>query len=108
LSPEEVYEKYVTHFRKALSSKPSRGVHVNALTHMYGHFKDKLADPERDEFLDMLEEYRNHHLPLNALLTVLRSWCARFEYDYLADQAYLEPYPRELIAMRDSGKGLEF
>lgn len=107
-SPEEVYDQYVVHFRKALASKPSRGEHVNALTHMYGHFKNQLTDPERDQFLDMLEEYRHHHLPLNALLTVLRSWCARFDYDYLADQAYLEPYPRELIAMRDSGKGLEF
>lgn len=104
----EAYARYAEVFKGALSKQPKRAVHINALQHMYGHFKTKLPKAERDEFLGMLEEYRNHHLPLNALLTVLRTWCARFQYDYLADQVYLEPYPRELIAMRDSGKGLEF
>lgn len=105
---EEVYAAYARRFREALAKTPRREVHLNALMHMYGHFKTRLPKAERDEFLNMLVEYRHHHLPLNALLAVLRTWCARFEYDYLVDQAYLEPYPRELIAMRDSGKGLDF
>lgn len=107
-SPQQVYEAYAKRFRKALANKPHRKTHINALTHMYGHFKEQLGEAERDAFFDMLQEYRNHHLPLNALLAVVRAWCARFRYAYLADQTYLEPYPRELIAMRDSGKGLDF
>ncbi len=108
LDPSRLAAEYTSQFHQALAKMPRRQVHINALTHMYGHFKEKLSEVERDEFFDMLEEYRHHHLPLNALLAVVRAWCARFENSYLADQAYLEPYPRELIAMRDSGKGLDF
>lgn len=108
LAVDEVWERYAEVFREALSDSPSRKAHINALTHMYGHFKDKLPQAERKEFLRMLDEFRNHHLTLNAPISIIRSWCARHEYDYLADQAYLEPYPRELVQMRDSGKGLDF
>jgi uncharacterized protein YbgA (DUF1722 family) len=75
---------------------------------MYGHFKERLSPAETHEFLSMLDEYRDHRLPLHALLTVVRSWCSRFEYAYFADQSLLEPYPRELVQMRDSGKGVDF
>ncbi len=108
LAPAEVYARYAAPFRQALVDIPGRDVHLNALMHMYGHFKTRLPKAERDAFLDMLVEFRHFHLPLHALLAVLRTWCARFEYAYLADQVYLEPYPHELVAMRDSGKGVDF
>ena len=108
LEIEEVYELYSARLRKALAREPKRNTHVNALTHIYGHFKNQLPDAEKSEFFAMVDEMLAHHLPLTALLVIIRSWCARFENEYFADQAYLEPYPRALIQMRDSGKGLEF
>lgn len=107
LEPQEAYQRYRETFCGALSKIPDRKAHSNVLMHMYGHFKDRVSDAERGEFFQMLEEVRDHHLPLNALLTVIRTWCARFQYHYLADQSYLEPYPRALLVMRDSGKGVD-
>lgn len=104
----ELYERYVAGFREALEGKPDRADYVNTLRHMYGHFKEEVSETERDEFFSMMEEYAEHRLPLHAVLSVLRSWCSRFEYEYFADQSILEPYPRELIQMRDSGKGVDF
>ncbi|MFW6058363.1 MAG: YbgA family protein, partial [Persicimonas sp.] len=104
----ENYEAYAERFRKALADPPAHGSYVNSLTHMYGHFKNRLGRSETTEFFSMLDEYANHRLPLYALLAVLRSWCSRFEYAYFADQSLLEPYPRQLVQMRDSGKGLDF
>lgn len=107
-SGEELFADYAPLFRRALAAMPSRPTHVNAIMHMYGHFKGQLSQGERDQFHEMIEEFRDHQLPMSALLVLLRSWCARYDYDYLADQRYLNPYPRQLIQMRDSGKGIDF
>ena len=104
----DLLAEYTPRFRRALADMPSRKRQVNVLVHMYGHFKDRLRGPERHDFLALVEAYRNHHTSLMAPIALLRSWCARYDYDYLADQRYLEPYPRELIQMRDSGKGFDF
>jgi len=108
LAVEEVYGRYVDQFRAALTDRPDPAAYVNSLSHMYGHFTDELPASERAEFQEMLDEYRARRMPLHALLAVLRTWVSRFEYAYFADQSLLEPYPRELIQMRDSGKGVDF
>lgn len=104
----DVASAYAERFRAAIGKRARRKAHVNVLMHMFGHFSDQLSDSERHEFLRVLDEVRNHHLPLITASTIIRTWTARYDYAYFADQAYLEPYPRELVQMRDSGKGLEF
>lgn len=105
--PDEVFARYAPRFRQALAEPPERDAHPNVLHHIYGHFKKRLEARERHEFLEMVEEMRDHHLTLSSLLSVIRTWSARFDYAYMADQAYLEPYPRKLMLLRDSGKGIE-
>lgn len=104
----EVAAQYADKLASALASAPSRKAHINTLTHMYGHFKKLLSETERHEFLRILDEVRAQHLAVVTATTIIRTWAARYHYDYFADEAYLEPYPRELVLMRDSGKGLEF
>ncbi len=106
--PEVVYRQYAEDFRKALDEAPNRKTHTNVLQHLYGHFKHQISDAERRDFLQMLDELRHHQVTLSAPLSVIRSWCARFDNQYLADQSYLQPYPRGLYQMRDSGKGFDF
>ncbi len=108
LAAPEVARRYATTFRRALRRQPSRGAHINTLTHLYSHFRGRLSRAEREQFLRILDEVRGHHLSIVSATTIVRTWVARYDYDYLADQAYLEPYPRRLVLMRDSGKGLEF
>lgn len=99
---------YQSGLREALARMPSHESYINSLMHMYGHFKNSLNAIETDEFMALLEEFRHHRLPLHAITCVIRSWCSRFAYDYFADQSLLEPYPRELVQMRDSAKGVDF
>lgn len=108
LPAAEVVRRYSTRFREALARRPSRGAQINTLSHLYSHFRARLPDAERAEFLQILDEVRDHHLAVITATTIIRTWVARYGYDDLADQAYLEPYPRDLVLMRDSGKGLEF
>ena len=108
LGVAEVADLYARTLRRVLAKPPSRKAHINTLTHMYGHFKKLLPEAEKHEFLRILDEVRDQHLAVVTATTIIRTWSARYEYQYFADQAYLEPYPRELQLMRDSGKGLEF
>jgi uncharacterized protein YbgA (DUF1722 family) len=44
-------------------------------------------------------------VPASVVVSLLRSWALRFKTSYLLGQSILEPYPRELVEITDSGKG---
>lgn len=93
---QTAYRSYAKTFREALSQLPTHASWANSAQHMYGHFKEKIPDAEKTEFLSRLAAYRAHELSLEPLLATLRTWCARYEYQYFADQTLLAPYPQEL------------
>jgi uncharacterized protein YbgA (DUF1722 family)/uncharacterized protein YbbK (DUF523 family) len=101
----EVLADYGRRLDQALARNASRGSQVNTLLHAMGYFKDKLAPAEKAHFLEMLERYRQDRAPLSALVAVLQGWIARWGQEYLAGQAYLRPYPLDLLELSDSGKG---
>jgi hypothetical protein len=50
----------------------------------------------------LLEDYGRARRPLSALISLMQSWIARFDREYLARQSYFEPYPRALLSLTDS------
>jgi uncharacterized protein YbgA (DUF1722 family)/uncharacterized protein YbbK (DUF523 family) len=98
-----------TAYRDGLSqalAKPARSTsNINVLQHAMGYFSKGLRASEKAHFLEMLEEYRIGRVPLSSPLSLLQSWIVRFEEPYLARQWYFSPYPRELMDLRDSGRG---
>lgn len=102
---EKIMSQYETHLHHALSKNPRRSSHINTLMHGLGYFSKKLTSKEKAYFLDLLENYRNHKIPLSAILTVLESWIIKYDEEYLARQTFFEPYPTELVEISDSGKG---
>lgn len=103
LPPDRVLARYEPAFRRTLAREPGPGRHVNVVQHAQGYFKDGLSPREKRHFLDLQDEYRQGRVGRGALLALLQSWVHRFQEDYLAGQAYLWPYPRELIDLADSG-----
>lgn len=101
----EVFGEYSSGFRSAVSRRPRFAANVNVLMHALGYFKDGLSPAEKGFFLEQLEAYRRGRLPLGAVLGIMRSWIVRFGEDYLAAQAYFEPFPEGLSDLSDSGKG---
>lgn len=53
-------------------------------------------------FLDLLEDFREERLPLEAPLALLRSWALRAGEGYLEAQALFAPYPKALVDLRIS------
>jgi uncharacterized protein YbgA (DUF1722 family) len=98
----EVYAEYGPLFMAALSNKATRRRHTNVLHHVLGHFSDRLEPGERSELLAEIDLYRRGLVPLIVPLTLVRHYVRKFKVEYIEDQVYLSPHPRELM-LRNHG-----
>lgn len=92
----ERLEEYGRLLMEALAVRVTRGRHANVLQHLAGYFKHDLDPDGRAELGEAIEEYRRGLVPLVVPLTLVRHHIRRLNLAYLADQVYLNPYPREL------------
>lgn len=96
LTLTERFEQYETLLLKAMSLKATRSKHVNVLQHMLGYFKKDLSADEKQEVLEILDQYAAGTLPLIVPVTLINHFVRKYKKDYLADQFYLHPHPIEL------------
>lgn len=95
------YEKYL---RELLCRPPKPVSHINVLMHALGYFSDRLHTLEKQFFLNSLEMFREERIDLSSCLAVMHSWILRFNQPYLKNQSYFQPFPIELLNVRDSAK----
>jgi uncharacterized protein YbgA (DUF1722 family)/uncharacterized protein YbbK (DUF523 family) len=104
--PEKVYQDYYETVARIFSKMSQTKTNINVLLHLFGYFsKTELKSQEKLLFLDLLERYRNMQVPLIALTAIIQSWVARTEMAYLENQTFLQPFPKELQTIFDTGKG---
>lgn len=89
-------QAYATTFSATLAHVPSLGMHVNAIQHILGYFKDLLSPEEKKHIHRKLEELLNGLTTLQNILQELRATVARLPNSYIEGQAYLWPFPDEL------------
>ena len=58
--------------------------------------KSKLDNSSRAELLSHIEDYRRGLIPLVVPLTLIRHYVRILDIEYLRDQVYLNPHPKEL------------
>ncbi|TDX53213.1 YbgA family protein [Orenia marismortui] len=102
---DEVIKKYEEVLYQLLSSKTKYTSNINVMMHALGFFSKYLIKEEKEFFLDTLERYRNNKVPLSVPVNILKAWIIKYEADYLKKQSFFNPYPEELIEIKDSGKG---
>ncbi len=102
---DSVFDEYEKALFAAFGKEPSFTSMINVLQHAMGGFKNVLSPEEKRFFLNSLDEYRDERIPLSAVLYILRAWSMKHGNDYLLGQSFMEPYPRELVEISDSGKG---
>jgi uncharacterized protein YbgA (DUF1722 family) len=64
--------------------------------HVLGYFRRQLGADEKQEFLEILEEYRKGDLPLIVPITLANHYVRTHGQPYLREQHYLHPHPAEL------------
>lgn len=91
-----LYDEYRKLLVDALRLRATPRKHVNVMQHIMGYFKKQLSADEKQELLEMLDLYRNGHLPLIVPVTLLNHYVRKYEQPYLREQYYLNPHPLEL------------
>ena len=92
----ELYEQYETQLMEALRLKTTIKKNVNVLLHVMGYFKKNLSPAEKEELLEIIDEYRKGYVPLIVPVTLLNHYVRKYDQSYLKDQYYLHPHPIEL------------
>lgn len=96
-TPTQLTSEYATKFMEALKVKTTVRKHVNVLQHLVGHFKRQITKAQRGELQEIIYDYHRGLIPLIAPLTLINHYVREYEIDYLAEQVYLQPHPKELI-----------
>jgi len=78
---------------EALQLKTTVKKNANVLQHMMGYFKDQLSKDEKQELLEILDEYRKGYIPLIVPVTLINHYVRKYKEDYLRQQVYLNPHP---------------
>jgi len=96
LPPAELYERYQSLLMEALRLKATPKKNTNVLHHLMGYFKKDLSAGEKQELLEIIENYRQGYVPLVVPVTLINHYVRKYRQPYLADQFYLHPHPVEL------------
>jgi uncharacterized protein YbgA (DUF1722 family)/uncharacterized protein YbbK (DUF523 family) len=95
--PTDLAARYGGLFMKALAIKATVRKHANVLQHLAGYFKRQLTSVEKKELSEVIDDYRNGLTPLIVPLTLVKHYVLRYGVQYIHDQVYLHPHPKELM-----------
>ena len=95
--PKDLALRYGELFMQALAVRATVRKHVNVLQHILGHFKDRLGAQEKTELLGVIGDYHQGLTPLIVPLTLIKHYVQVFDVEYIRDQVYLNPHPKELM-----------
>lgn len=90
-------KSYETLFMAGMKRIASTKKHANVLMHCMGYFKKQLCSEDKQELLNAINEYRLERLPLIVPITLIRHHLMHHPNEYLEQQYYLNPYPKELM-----------
>ena len=96
LSAEDVFAQYEALLIAALRLKSTLKRNINVLQHIMGYFKKRLSPEEKQELLEIIEQYRQEFVPLIVPVTLLNHYVRKYKQPYLAQQFYLNPHPISL------------
>ncbi len=92
----ELADEYITVLMDALRHRATARRHTNVLMHIMGYLKTQLSRDDKQELLELIEEYRLGRLPRIVPITLLKHHFRNHPNDYMAGQSYLNPDLMEL------------
>jgi len=95
--PSEFKEQYCRYFMEGLKFMATTKKNINVMHHIMGYLKKNLAIEEKADVLATIEDYRSDLIPLIVPLTLIRHYIKKFSIDYVNNQSYLNPHPKELM-----------
>ena len=96
VSLDDLLLQYQEMLSSALRQKPTNKKNANVLQHILGYFKKDLTPDEKQEALEVIENYARGLVPLIVPVTLMNHYVRKYQQPYLRDQYYLNPHPLEL------------
>lgn len=96
LPEEELFSRYLSLLMRGMRLQSTVKKNINVLQHLMGYFKTHLSASEKQELLQIIEQYRSGFVPLIVPVTLINHYVRKYEQPYLAEQYYLNPHPLEL------------
>ncbi len=89
-------QAYIREFMQTLQYRATHKRHTNVLQHLLGYLSKQLSSEDKQELLNIIEQYRNQQLPLIVPITLFKHYFRIYPNDYIKKQLYLNPHPDEL------------
>ena len=96
MSMTDLFSQYEAALMEALALKTTPKKHMNVLQHLMGYFKKQLSADEKQELLEIFDQYRREYVPLVVPITLINHFVRKYDQQYLKLQTYLNPHPVEL------------
>lgn len=93
---KDLADEYITKLMTALKLISTVKKNVNVLQHVMGYFKKHLSSDEKQELLEIINNYSRSLLPLIVPITLINHYVRKYDQSYLKEQVYLNPHPMEL------------
>jgi uncharacterized protein YbgA (DUF1722 family) len=93
---KDLYHQYELLLMDALKLKTTIRKNSNVLQHLMGYFKNQLTADEKQELLEVYDQYRSEYVPLLVPITLINHYIRKYDQPYLKQQTYLNPHPLEL------------
>ena len=93
----ELLDAYQENLMAGLKLMATVKKNTSVLQHILGYFKKHLSADEKQEVLEVIEEYHRELVPLVVPVTLLRHFVRKYDEPYLREQYYLHPHPAELM-----------
>lgn len=103
----DVANDYESLMADIFSKLPTYKKRINALIHMLGYFKELITPKQKAHFLESIENYRNSRISAHTPLAIIETWLQAHDVPYLEDQYIFDPFPKEILFVADSGKGVK-
>jgi uncharacterized protein YbgA (DUF1722 family) len=93
---EQLYSQYHSLLMEALKLRATVKKNTNVLQHLMGYFKKLLSADEKQELMEIIDNYHGGYIPLVVPVTLIRHYVRKYDETYLKRQYYLNPHPVEL------------
>ncbi|HZJ86537.1 MAG TPA: YbgA family protein, partial [Erysipelotrichaceae bacterium] len=100
---KEVLALYKHHLGLALLNPPTTKNITNTLMHLLGYFSKDLIREEKEFLLENLEKIKNEKIHIGVPVGLMKSYAIKYKQDYILNQVIWEPFPDELLNIKDSG-----
>ncbi len=93
---EEFAQSYILTVMQALKKVATRKRRVNVVTHILGFLKRDISKDDKQSLLNVIGQYHQGQIPFITVTTLFEDYFRRFPNEYMANQYFWNPYPREL------------